>query len=78
MAAQDLPASLMTTVDEHREMGATRPHRLSPEASPPVRQVRDYLVQPGWRLMIQDLGLSPEAVLRRAQLPVDLLARHDR
>lgn len=67
----------MTTVDEHREMGATRPHRLSPEASPPVRQVRDYLVQPGWRLMIQDLGLSPEAVLRRAQLPVDLLARHD-
>lgn len=27
--------------------------------------------------MIQDLGASPEAVLRRAQLPTDLLARHD-
>lgn len=32
-------------------------------------------MQPGWRLLIQDLGLNPGVVLRRAQLPGDLLTR---
>lgn len=40
-----------------------------------IRSTRGYAVQPGWRLLIQDLGLNPGVVLRRAQLPGDLLAR---
>lgn len=42
-----------------------------------TRSVRGYAVQPGWRLLIQDLGVSPDAVLRRSHLPGDLLARTD-
>lgn len=38
---------------------------------------RGYAVQPGWRLLIQDVGLSPEGVLREAQLPADVLTRSD-
>lgn len=33
-----------------------------------------YTVQPGWLLLLHDLGLSPAEVLRRAELPDDLLA----
>jgi AraC-like DNA-binding protein len=46
-----------------------------PEVTPGSRSTRCYAVQPGWRLLIQDLGLNPAVVLRRAQLPADLLAR---
>ena len=34
-----------------------------------------YPVWHGWRLLLQDLGLQPADVLRRAQLPGDLFAR---
>lgn len=67
----------MTNLDENRELDSSLQDRLSPGISTPARPTRDYLVQAGWRLMIQDLGVSPEAVLRRAQLPADLLARQD-
>jgi AraC-like DNA-binding protein len=51
-------------------------HRsLNKALTAPSRTARGYVVQPGWRLLIQDLGISPEAVLRRAQLPADLLIR---
>lgn len=48
------------------------------DSEPPqfsAMHARGYAVQPGWRLLIQDVGLSPEAVLRRADLPADLLSR---
>jgi AraC-like DNA-binding protein len=35
-----------------------------------------YPVWHGWRLLLQDLGLHPASVLRRAQLPGDLFARN--
>lgn len=54
------------------------PNPRSAQPQAPARPSRGYLVQPGWRLMIQDLGLNPDAVLRRAQLPADLLMRHDK
>jgi hypothetical protein len=41
------------------------------------RGARGYAVQPGWRLLMQDLGIAPDAVLRRAKLPGDLLLRSD-
>ena len=34
-----------------------------------------YSVNPGWRLILKDLGLRPANVLRRAGLPDDLFAR---
>lgn len=34
-----------------------------------------YPVEPGWRLMIKDLGVDARTVLRRARLPEDLLSR---
>ncbi len=37
--------------------------------------IKPYPVNPGWRILIQDLGLSVENVLRRAGLPGDLFAR---
>lgn len=46
-----------------------------PEPAQGSRSTRGYAVQPGWRLLIQDLGLDPGVVLRRAQLPGDLLTR---
>lgn len=44
-------------------------------ASP--RRARGYAIQPGWRLLMHDLDISPEAVLRRAHLPADILGRRD-
>lgn len=41
------------------------------------RRARGYAIQPGWRLLMHDLAISPEAVLRRAHLPADILARSD-
>lgn len=35
----------------------------------------DYSVWPGWRLVMQDAGITSSPVLRRAQLPGDLFAR---
>ena len=34
-----------------------------------------YAVNPGWRVMLRDLGLNPHDVLRRAELPDDLFSR---
>lgn len=38
-------------------------------------QHQGYAVEPAWRAVIKDLGMSPGAVLRRAGLPEDLLSR---
>ncbi|CAM2010213.1 AraC family transcriptional regulator [Acanthopleuribacter pedis] len=35
----------------------------------------NYTINPGWRLILQDLGVHPGEVLRRAGLPEDLFAR---
>lgn len=56
-------------------MGQARRSTAAPAPSAPI--ARGYAVQPGWRLLMLDLGLQPEAVLRRAKLPGDLLVRHD-
>jgi len=37
----------------------------------------DYAIWPGWRLLMQDAGISASPVLRRAQLPGDLFARQN-
>ncbi|MCA9520021.1 MAG: AraC family transcriptional regulator ligand-binding domain-containing protein [Myxococcales bacterium] len=34
-----------------------------------------YAINPGWRLILVDLGLRPADVLRRAELPADLFGR---
>lgn len=39
--------------------------------------VQDYSIWPGWRLLMQDAGIQASPVLRRAQLPGDLFARHN-
>ena len=46
---------------------------------PSGRQARalDYAIWPGWRLLMQDAGISASPVLRRAQLPGDLFARQN-
>ena len=36
---------------------------------------RPYAVNPGWRLLLRDMGINPANVLRRAELPADLFAR---
>ncbi len=41
-----------------------------------VNGAHTYAVQPGWRLLIKDLGVNAELVLRSAKLPGDLLVRH--
>lgn len=38
-------------------------------------RILDYAIWPGWRLLMQDAGISASPVLRRAQLPGDLFAR---
>lgn len=40
-----------------------------------MRQAQKYTVQPGWRVLLKDLGIEPVHVLRRASLPDDLLTR---
>jgi AraC-like DNA-binding protein len=42
-----------------------------------VKRAERFLVQPGWKLLLLDLGLNPAAVLRLADLPADLFARKD-
>ncbi|MCB1043668.1 MAG: AraC family transcriptional regulator ligand-binding domain-containing protein [Acidobacteria bacterium] len=34
-----------------------------------------YAVNPGWRVLLSDVGISPVSVLKRAQLPEDLFVR---
>lgn len=46
-----------------------------PPAALDSRTVHNYVVQPGWRLLIKDMGLNPDLVLGRAQLPGDTLTR---
>lgn len=36
-----------------------------------------FQIGPGWRILLIDVGISPDAALRRAQLPADLCARKD-
>jgi len=38
-------------------------------------RARTYTIHSGWRLLLFDLGLDPEHVLRLAELPLDLLGR---
>jgi len=38
---------------------------------------RQFPLEPGWRVLIVDLGIDPREVLRRAELPEDLLTRED-
>ena len=40
-----------------------------------MTRVNCYTVNPGWRLLLKDLGIQPVDVLRRANLPEDLLGR---
>lgn len=38
-------------------------------------QATKFAVDPGWRILLKDLDVSEDAVLRRAQLPLDLFSR---
>ncbi len=58
-------------------MGKAQTPSKTAVSAPLPRGARGYAVQPGWRLLMQDLGISTDAVLRRAKLPGDLLVRSD-
>lgn len=62
---------MVTPTRHERSMGRV----AGPESPHASRGTRGYVMQSGWRLLIQDLGLNPGVVLRRAQLPGDLLTR---
>ncbi|MGH8778511.1 AraC family transcriptional regulator ligand-binding domain-containing protein [Paraburkholderia sp.] len=36
-----------------------------------------FAIMPGWKILLIDIGIAPDAVLRRAQLPADLFAQND-
>ena len=40
-----------------------------------MTKVHSYTVNPGWRILLLDLGLSPANILKRAGLPDDLFGR---
>ncbi len=40
-----------------------------------MQRAGEFAVNPGWRIWLIDLGIRPDAVLRRAGLPRDLFAR---
>ena len=40
-----------------------------------MKHANDYTLQPGWRILLKDLGIRPADVLRRAGLPDDLFTR---
>jgi AraC-like DNA-binding protein len=42
-----------------------------------MANANSYTVNPGWRLLLIDLGIQPANVLRRANLPGDLLGRQN-
>ncbi|MEM7445458.1 MAG: AraC family transcriptional regulator ligand-binding domain-containing protein, partial [Pseudomonadota bacterium] len=35
-----------------------------------------FVLDLGWQVLLKDLGLSPQDLLRHAKLPLDLLSRH--
>ena len=43
--------------------------------NPGVTMSSTYAISAGWKLLLLDMGLVPERVLRRAGLPVDLFSR---
>lgn len=42
-----------------------------------MKRVSHFSIQPAWRLIMRDLGIHPEDVLRLAGLPLDLFSRKD-
>jgi AraC-like DNA-binding protein len=40
-------------------------------------QATKFAVDPGWRILLKDLGVSEDEVLRRAHLPLDLFSRNN-
>ncbi|MFZ6641989.1 AraC family transcriptional regulator ligand-binding domain-containing protein [Undibacterium sp. TC4M20W] len=42
-----------------------------------MKRATHFSVQPGWRLLLSDMGLNPDHLLRLAQLPADLFTRKD-
>jgi AraC-like DNA-binding protein len=54
---------------DHIDLACANPGKHMPAGAYPVWH--------GWRLLLQDLGLHPANVLRRAQLPGDLFAREN-
>lgn len=40
-----------------------------------MKRASEFAVQPSWRLLLCDMGLNPDHVLRLAQLPADLFSR---
>jgi AraC-like DNA-binding protein len=42
-----------------------------------MKQATRFSVQPGWKVLMTDLGINPALVLKLAGLPADLLARKD-
>lgn len=42
-----------------------------------MKQARHFSVNPGWQLLLRDMGIDPVEVLRLAGLPADLLTRTD-
>jgi len=42
-----------------------------------MRHPTHFAIQPGWKLLLADMGVDPALVLRLANLPADLFARQD-
>ncbi|MBD8525635.1 helix-turn-helix transcriptional regulator [Pseudomarimonas arenosa] len=40
-----------------------------------MKRADAFAIEPGWQLLLLDIGLSPQLVLKHAQLPSDLFAR---
>jgi len=41
-----------------------------------MKRASEFAVQPSWRLLLCDMGLNPDHLLRSAQLPADLFSRN--
>jgi AraC-like DNA-binding protein len=55
----------------------TLPAPIVFDLSPDMKYATHFLVQPGWKLLMADIGLNPAEVLLRAGLPGDLFSRKD-
>ncbi|MBC3916733.1 AraC family transcriptional regulator ligand-binding domain-containing protein [Undibacterium sp. CY18W] len=42
-----------------------------------MKRATHFSVQPGWRLLLSDMGLNPDHLLRLANLPADLFSRKE-
>ena len=42
-----------------------------------MKQATRFCVQPGWKVLITDIGINPALVLKLSGLPADLFARKD-